>query len=86
MLKEAKGPKVNKKSMQILQQRQERLEAQRIKEQLDKEAIDHESQQYPMTSRLKRPTSLSTRNSSVSKIQNVNSGSMISSKKNLDPI
>jgi hypothetical protein len=55
-------PKLNKKSMQLLQQRQERLEMQRLQDAMAKSNLDDvNEQQYPMTarSRLKQPTSLS---------------------------
>lgn len=49
----SKVPKLNKKSMQILQQKQERLELERLNN--DKEALVEHQQQFPLTTRAKQP-------------------------------
>lgn len=70
-MKEA-APKVNKKSMQILRQKEERLEAQRLKEAMERQRLERDGQldeQQSLTardrhrggstnSRLKQPTNV----------------------------
>ena len=68
-------PKINKQSQIILRQRQERLEQERIKQNLMKGGLEslnmfdkEEEQRYPQTSRLKEPTRILEENDTNMKL------------------